>query len=197
MGQFVFFVLFIVVLFAGAYSYFTPLPKPTFPIKDVLDEGGFDTLQTINTRKTQDVNITTSGGLTQIHKIVDGMTRQQGELKEMIDSEQQILNSTGKQIADIKKQAEGLSGPDLLKLKGLMDEIQDDQRLLVAHGQALTALNDRIMKGRQLLVEQSSLMNSNNGSQDPSEKVKQDTEDSIQRTQDMIDEERQKAEDQQ
>jgi ElaB/YqjD/DUF883 family membrane-anchored ribosome-binding protein len=53
-------------------------------------------------------------------------------------------------------------GQDILKLKALASEMQDEQRLLVAHGQQLLVLNDQLTKNRQWIADQVDLSNINN-----------------------------------
>jgi hypothetical protein len=210
MGQLFFFALFIIALIAGGFYYYTPSPQSMAPVKDVMDDGGFNSLETLNNKKIEELNISTSRGLTQISAMVDGLAKEQQELKELIDSEKQVLNNTIQKISDIakKEKADGRSDEDVLRLKELGDQLQNDQRLLVAHGQALVDLNDQLMKNRQWLAEKNDLVNANNESllrlqqqnnallndqaTDIFDKVKQETSDTIQHTQDMIDDERQK-----
>jgi hypothetical protein len=211
MGQLVFFALFVIALIAGGFYYYTPSPKSMVPMKDIMDDGGFNSLETLNNKKIEELNITTSRGLTQISEMVDGLAQEQEELKELIDSEKQVLNNTILQISDIakKEKADGRSDADILRLKVLMEQLQNNQRLLVSHGNALVDLNNQLMKNRQWLAEKNDLVNANNESllrlqqqnnallndqaTDIFDKVKQGTDDSIQRTQDMIDDERQKT----
>jgi hypothetical protein len=200
MGQQVYFILFVITLLVGVYFYYSPSPKAMVPMADIMDDGGFNSLDTLSDKKIQELNITTNGGHTQISKIVDDLVQEQVELKEMIDSEKLVLNSSIQGITDItnKAKADGKSDADILKLKVLGEELQDDQRLLMAHGQTLIELNNQLMKKRQLLAEKNYLLNAD---KDQSaaffDKVKQENNEVFQHTQDLIDEERQKTQDQQ
>ncbi len=214
MGQIVFFGIFSIVFLAGIYSYFTPpSPKAMVPIKDIMDNGGFNSLETLNIKKIQELNATTNAGLTQIRNMVDNLAQQQLGLKEVIDSEQKVLGETGKEIKDITDKADDQNSVDVLRLKSLSQQLKDDQRLLMAHGQALVDLNDQLLKTRQWISEKSDMVNTNNESlfrlqqqnndllNDQAsaifDKVKQENSDSMQRTQDSIDEQREKTLDQQ
>jgi hypothetical protein len=212
MGQLIFLTVLIFVFITGAYSYLSPPPKAVLPIKDVMDEGGFDSLESLNIKKIEELNITTSGGLTQIRSVADSLSQQEEGLEGMINSEQQVLIDTGKKIYDITKKADGKSGIDVLRLKSLGQQLQDDQHLLMAHGQSLIELNNQLIKTRQWLAQKSELIAANNEAllhlqqqnnallNDQAsalfDKVKQDNNDTMQRTQDSIDEEREKMQDQ-
>jgi len=215
MGQIIFFGVFVIVFLAGIFAYFAPAPSPKslIPIKDVLDEGGFNSLESLNIKKIQELNITTSGGLTEIRNVVDDLAQEQEGLKDVIDSEQKVLTETGKEINEIASKADDKSDIDVLRLKSLSKQMKDDQRLLMVHGQSLIDLNDKLLKTRQKLSEEGDMINANNESllrlqqqnnnllneQSSTifDKVKQENNDTMQRTQDTIDEEREKAMDQQ
>jgi hypothetical protein len=212
MGQLIFLTVLIFVFITGAYTYLAPPPKAMLPIKDVMDEGGFNSLETLNIKKIEELNVTTSGGLTQIRSIVDSLSRQEEGLEDMINSEQQVLIDTNKKIYDITKKADGKTDLDILRLRSLGRQLQNDQRLLLAHGQSLIDLNNQLIKTRQWLDQKSELVVANNEAllrlqqqnnallNDQAatlfDKVKQDNNDTMQRTQDSIEEERDKMQDQ-
>lgn len=213
MGQIVFFGIFSIVFLAGIYSYFAPPPpRAMVPIKDIMDNGGFNSLETLNIKKIQELNVTTSAGLTQIRNVVDNLAQEQQGLKDVIDSERKVLSETGKKIKEITDKADDQNSVDVLRLKSLSDQLKDDQHLLMAHGQTLIDLNDQLLRTRQWISEKSDTVNANNESllrlqqqnnallNDQAstifDKVKQENSDSMQRTQDTIDEEREKTLDQ-
>lgn len=201
------------VFIAGAFTYFAPPPKPILSMKEIMDDGSTNSLESLNIKKIEELNVTTSGGLTQIRSVVDNLAQEQDGLKDMINSEQQVLIDTDKRIYDITKNSDGKSGVDVLRLKSLSAQIENDQRLLMAHGQSLIELNNQLIKTRKWLAEKSDLVLANNEAllrleeqnnallNDQTatffDKVKQDSNESIQRTQDSIDEQREKAQDQQ
>jgi hypothetical protein len=213
MGQLIFFTVFVIVFIAGTFTYFAPPPRPAIPIKDVMDEGGFNSLESLNIKKIEELNVTTSGGLTQIRSILDDLTQQQEGLQEIINNEQQVLIETTKKIYEISKKEGGKSEVDVLRLKSLAAQLQNDQLLLLEHGRSLIELNDELLKTRKWLAEKSDLVMANNEAllrleeqnnallNDQAatfiDKVKQDNNDTMQRTQDSIDEEREKIQDEQ
>jgi hypothetical protein len=213
MGQLIFLTVLIFVFITGAYTYLAPPPKAMLPIKDVMDDGGFNSLETLNIKKIEELNVSTSGGLTQIRSVVDSLSQQEEGLQDMINSEQQVLIDTSKKIYDITKKADGKSDIDVLRLKSLGLQLQDDQRLLLAHGQSLIDLNNQLIKTRQWLALKSELVVTNNETllrlqqqnnallnvqaSNLFDKVKQDNADTMQRAQDSIEEERERRQDQQ
>lgn len=213
MGQVTLFFLFIITLIVGAFAYFFPEQQAIRPLKVAMVNSDYDTTQESNTKKSQQLNMTTNRGIIQIHRQVDELTQEQKKLIGMVDYDQQVLNNTNQEISEITKQVNGKSAIDVLKLKALGLELQNDQRLLVAHGMQLIALNDRLNKNRQLLAEERDLVNinsesylqlqqqynslSNDRSAFFSDKVRHQSNDFLQHTQDLIDEDRQKVQDQQ
>ncbi len=212
MGQFTLFFLFILALMVGVFAYFSPKQQAISPLKVAMDNG-YNISEETNTKKSQQLNITTNAGIVQIQRQVDELSQEQKILMGMIDDDQQVLNNINKEISDITKQGDGKSGIDLLRLKALGLELQNDRRLLVAHGLQLIALKDQLNKKRQMLAEERDLVNINTASSLQSlqqhnsllndqsaiffERVKQQSNDFLQRIQDLIDEDRQKVKDQQ
>jgi hypothetical protein len=167
MGQFIFFALFVITLLVGAFAYFAPLQKPVNPVKFMMDNSGYTQEESTNRKRTQQLNMTTSSGLIQIHKQMDDLAVVQNKFLDTIQDQQQVLQNTGKEASDIMllTQQEGEKGDkDILKLKALASEMQDEQRLLVAHGQELLVLNDQLTKSRQWIADQVDLANINNES---------------------------------
>jgi len=213
MGQSTIFFLFSIMLIAVLYARFHQKQVALNPLTSVTENSFDDSATGSNLIKVQQMNVTTIGGIVAFHRRAQDLTREQKKLVDMINSEQQILNNTKKQIADISQQIKEKSGMDILQIKALGAQLQDDQQLLVAHGQALVALNGQLIKNRQLLAEEMDLVNINsqsnlNSSQDHHtslndqsavllEKVAQQNNDSLRHAQDLIDEEHQKAQDQQ
>ena len=212
-GQFIFFALFIMTFFTGAFVYFSPKQQPFGPLPAVIDNSEIEMTEESSTTESQQLNMTTMKGVVQIRRQMDELTREQKKLIEFIDDEQKILNSTNKKITDILKQVNGRNDMDILKLKALGLDMKNEQRLLVERGQALVSFNDQLIKSRLWLVRQNDLLNFynveslrmlqqhnallNDQSSASFEKVIQQNNDIIEHTQDLIDEEREKSQDQQ
>lgn len=156
MGQSIFFGLFIIALFAGAFAYFVPVQKPADPMKFMMDNSGFNPLEMINHKRSEQINMTMNKGIMQIRRKMDDLALEQNKFLDVIRDQQQLLKNTGKGAADIMLAAEqeGERGnQDILRLKALASQMQDEQHLLVARGQDLIALNDRLTQNRQLMAD--------------------------------------------
>jgi hypothetical protein len=164
MGQFMFFCLVIIALLAGAFAYYAPKQKPIDPMQFMMESSGLNTVETVNHTKTQSINLSTNMGLMEIRGQMDELQQKQNNFLDAIKDEQQVLQDTGKDANGIMLQAQGSSdknSADVLRLKELTDQIQDQQRLLVSHGQDLIALNDQLTQSRQMVAEQMALANTN------------------------------------
>lgn len=214
MGQFIFSTLFIIALLAGAYAYICPTQNAINQMKlMVRDNNNVGPDENITTVKSEQLNINTHEGRTQIRQLIDDTCQQQQKFIAMMKDEQQVLDGVDKEIADIKNQVHGPNNIDLLRLKSLEEELQDDQRLLVDQGKALISLNNQLTKSRQWLAEQSDLTNMNTQSSLDSlqqhsaivnthaetifDDVKQRNNEIMQHTQEVIEQERQKLQDEQ
>jgi len=167
MGQFIFFAIFIIALLAGAFAYFTPMQKPINPVKFMMENSGYSDEELHNRKRTQELNVTMSNGLIQIKRKMINLALEQTRLKDMIQNQQQVLKSTGKDAEDIllmTQQEAGKGNNDILQLKALAAEMQDEQRILVARGQELLVLNDQLTKSRQWIADQVNAANINNES---------------------------------
>ena len=209
MRQVPLFYLFMVMVILGTFTYFFPKQQPVIPLKAVMDSRGYDMTERSNTKGSRQLNMTMDKGIVQMYRQVDDLTREQKRLMGIINYDQHALNDTNKEISGILKNVDGKNYTDVLKLRILRIELQSDQRLLGEHGQQLTALNDQLNKNRQLLAEERDLVNIYSGSslqllqQNNSlhngqsviffDKVARQNNDFLQHTQDLIDEDRQKA----
>ncbi len=157
MIQVIFFALLIVSLIAGAFTYFAPTPKPINPLKTLMDDTGFTASETTNTKRSQEINVTTSAGIMQVRKQMDDLAVVQQDFLKGLQDQQQILNNTTKDATDVllaaKKQG-AVADKDILQLEAVTSQIQDKQRLLIAQGQDLVAMNDQLSQNRQLLADQ-------------------------------------------
>jgi len=157
MGQFIFFTLFVIALLAGAFAYFAPQQKPINPVQFMMEKTGYTAEETTNHKQTEQLNLTTNQGLINVHKQMDEIAFEQNKFLDSIRDQQQILKSSGKEASDIMLMAQqngGTQGTDILQLKALASEMQDEQRILIAHGQDLIALNDQLTRNRQWIVDQ-------------------------------------------
>ena len=211
MGQFTLFTLFVITLMIGAFAYFFPKQQATSPWQVMSDKRDDGMMGEDITKKSQQLNITTNAGNVQINREIDDLTRQQKSLEDMIKDEQVVLDSTSKEISDISKKANAKTNLDILKLKVLGQELQNEKHLLVEHGQQLIALNNEITKKRKLLSEQRDEVNINTDStlqslqgHDASlndkadllfDNVKDKNNDAMQHAKELMDEARQKAQD--
>jgi hypothetical protein len=159
MGQTALFILFIITLLAGAFSYFAPgqKPVPIDPMKFMMENSGFNSVEVQNRKRIQQLNMTTSRGLIKIRGQMEDLALEQNKFLDAIQDQQQILNNAGKDITGVMLgvQQEGEKGnKDILRLQALASEMKDEQRLLVARGQDLIVLNDQLSKNRESIAEQ-------------------------------------------
>ena len=189
-----------ITLIAGTFAYFSPKGVAINPLKmgmspnrgnNVLDPGVEDS----STKKIQELNVTTGNGGLEIHQEVDELIQEKSKLEDQIKDEQVVLDNTKKQIVDLKAHLDGKNDQDLLKLKYLTKAMEDQQRLLVVHGEQLLTLNDQIKKNRQLQSQQRDMVNLN--TQSSLDALEQRNDDLLKRNQDVIANDRQKAQDQQ
>ena len=213
MGQFIFFVLFIVTLFAGVSVFFSPRQQVPGHPPIVRNNNDDEMAEEIDTKEFQKLNMTTINGIVQIRRQMDDLTSEQKKLIALINEDQQSLNNTDQEINAVLKQINGKNDLDVLKLKALGLELQNNQRLLIDRGQSLIAFNNQLNKNRLWLVKQNELLNFNNEASlrllqdhdaslnDQSaalfDKVAQQNNDIMDHTQELIDKEHQKVEDQQ
>jgi hypothetical protein len=157
MGQFFFFSLLIITLLAGAFAYFVPKQPPLNPVGFVMDQSGYNSVETLNRKHTQKLSMTTRNGLMQMRKQMDDMAQAQNKFLNMIQDQQQVLENANKDAYDVMLEVQKISGKndhDILRLKELTSQMQDEQRLLVTNGKDLVALNDQITQGRQRISDQ-------------------------------------------
>jgi len=213
MGQTLLFILLVITLIVGALGYFSPRLPGSRPVAiQAMKDMGDDQMtgQTV-TKESRQMNITTNAGGVQINEKIDVLTRQQKDLRDVIEAEKSALDNTNKEIFDLSKQVNGKNDLDVLRLNALTSHLQDEKTLLVAHGRQLIALNDQISKERNSLAEERegvdintvstlrSLQDRNISINDQSsimfDNVKNKNNDSMQHVKDLMDEERQKAQD--
>lgn len=160
MIQAVFFALLIISLLAGYFAYFNPAPKPINPVKFAMENSGYNSMETINRKRSQVINMTTSKGLMQVRRMMDDLSLEQDKFLDTLQDQQQILKDTNKDAHDVllELQKQGDAGrKDVLQLKALTSEMQDEQKLLVTRGHDLILLNDQLTKSRQLMSDQMDL----------------------------------------
>ncbi len=152
--QFIFFGLFIMALFAGLYSHFAP--KAVNPLAFVMDKSGYSEVQTIEEKKTREVNLTTKEGVMQVRREMEDISRVQNNFMDALHDQREILKNARTNASQVLLAAKkgGMRGPDVLQLEALSSQIDDAQRLAVTHGQQLVALNDQISDSRKLIADQ-------------------------------------------
>jgi hypothetical protein len=211
MGQTLLFILFIIALMVGTFVHFSPKQQGIRPLSLMADKRNDEMTGETITKESKQMNVTTNEGAVQINKQIDDLTREKKALEDVISDEELAVDNVNKEIADISKQADGTSGPDILRLKALGQELQNEKILLVAHGRQLIALNDQLNEKRKSLTRQRDAVNINTDStlqslQDRKvstndqasvlfDGVKDKNSDAMQHTKDLIDEQRQKAQD--
>ena len=206
MGQLIFFTVFILAVIAGLFAYFAPSQKPINPVQFMMDKSGYTSEVTTNTKRTQQLNMSTSRGIMEIRKQMDNLAVEQDKLLDAIKDQEQVLANANKAAANIMLEAQhGGGDKDILRLKALMDQMQDEQHLLVTHGQDLIALKNQLTKSRQWVADQIDLSNINNGNslrdlQEHNAMLKDQSSDNFdqvnQHNKDLIADEKQKEEDQ-
>jgi len=157
MVQFTFFALLIITLMAGAFAYYTPTQKTISPLKFLMDYSGYSSVVERNQNRIQKFNISTDKGLMIIRRQMDEIAQKQNRFMEVMRDQQQVLINTAKDATDILLEAQNAAGPgnnDILRLKSLTAQMQDQQRLLLAHGQDLFVLSEQLTKSRQWVAEQ-------------------------------------------
>jgi hypothetical protein len=163
MGKTALFILFIITLLAGAFFYFAPKQPVVTPVGFMMDQSGYNSVETINHKRTQHLNMITKNGLIQIRRHMDDIAQEQNKFLDTIQYQQQVLENATKEASDIMRKAQEMSGNnnDILRLKDLTSQMQNDQLLLVANGKDLIALNDQITQSRQWLSDQTDLTKAN------------------------------------
>lgn len=167
MIQVIFLALLVITLFAGAFAYYAPKEKSIDPMKFMMDSSGFSSEETTNTKKTQKLNMTTNKGLVEFRREMDDLADEQNKIMDAIRDQQQLLANTSKDAADIMQKAQDQSDKnaiDVLRLKELTAQMQDQQRLLTSHGQVLIDMNNRLTDSRQWVTDQVDLVRVNTAS---------------------------------
>ena len=157
MIQVIFIALLLVTLLAGSYINYSSSQKNLNPVKFMMDNSGYSNLQTLNLKKTQNINMRTNRGIVQIRRQIDDLALEQNKFLDSIQDQKQILKNANRDAANILQTAQkqgGRGNKDILRLEALSSEIQDEQRLLIARGQNLVFLNDQLTKKRHLIAEQ-------------------------------------------
>jgi len=165
MGQFIFFALFFIALLAGIFAYLPGSQRPINPLAFISDQSGYTSVEERNHKRMEQANVITSQGLTQVRRQMQEIAQKQKYFSDMLAQQEQLLNATGKQAAMVLAQAQQAAekeGKDILGFKDLAMQLQDQQRLLVEHGQDLIALNDQIIRNRDWIHDQMDLVDTNN-----------------------------------
>ena len=140
MTQFFIFALFLMVLLAGVFSYFTP--HQNYPsIKMASETDVFDPQENTSSKSTQQASVTTSKGMMQTNE----------QTSQLVQKQEGVL-----------AQASDSNDKDVLQLKALMAQFQDQGRILTPNGQDLTATNDQVVKNRKIIQDQMNLAALNN-----------------------------------
>ena len=166
MGQVIFFALFIITLLAGAFVYFSPAEKPVNSVKYeqlLNDDKGVDPVETTSTTRDLQVDMKTNGGILQVLKELDDLSLEQKEYTDMIAQEEQSLKNAQQEVSALANQTLK-NDRDLLRIKELGLQMQDEQDLLVANGHQLTDINDQLTQYRKLLSDQNNLVDISNRS---------------------------------
>lgn len=169
MAQFIFFTLFIVALIVGAFSYYTP-KHPVTPFKFMMENSGLKMVEVSNRKRIQAFNITNDRGLIKIRGQMQDIALEQNRFLDTLQDQQQLLKNSSKQAADIMLDAQLASekgDKDILQLKALAMEMQNEQRLLVAHGEDLITLGNQLTQSRQWVANQIELAHIGNGTSLP------------------------------
>jgi len=207
MAQFIFFALFLMVIISGVFSRFAPVHRALPSVRSAAEYSGYssaqgaDFVEDKSSNRSQEFNVSTSGGVLQIYKQIDDLTGAQKELQGLIDDEEQAVSIARQELSDVSAQVKDKNDQDLLRLKTLGDKIRSEKDLLIKHGAALSALNDQIKKERQALADQSALSNMNTNSalellQQHNASLKDQAQASLENTRDKIEEQRQKTQEQ-
>ena len=158
MIQVVFLTLLIVALLAGALTYFSPSPKPIRPLHYLMEDTGYDAMDTSNKKSTQQINMKTDKGIIQMRAEMENISLAQNKFLDTLEDQQQILSNAGKGISDLIMETQQEGAPDnsrdVLQLKTVVAQMQDEQRLLIANGQQLVGLNAQLTKNRQWVADQ-------------------------------------------
>jgi len=157
MAQFFFFSLLIITLLAGFFAYFAPSQKPVNPLQFVMDSSGYSSEVKLNHTKSKQFNVIANNGLIQVRKQIDDLAQAQTKYFDTIQEQQQMLKNAGKEVSDVMLEAQQVGGKDnndVLQLKALTSQMQDQQHFLVAHGNDLAVLNNQLIQNRQWMADQ-------------------------------------------
>jgi vacuolar-type H+-ATPase subunit I/STV1 len=160
MIQFVFFALFALALLAWAFVYFSPSEKAVDPMKSAMEDSGYTSMDTLNRKRMEQLHILTEKGLTRIRGKIENLAQQQQKFLDAIQDQQQILKNTYQEASNLLMEARQrgqASDKDLSRLKDLGASIENDQRLLVAQGKDLIALNAQLTLNRQKIADEVNL----------------------------------------
>ncbi|MDE1920999.1 MAG: hypothetical protein KGJ09_02860 [Candidatus Omnitrophica bacterium] len=160
--QIAFFCLLIVALLAGVFSYFPQLHRTIRPLKFAMDSIGYTGVETLNKKRSQQINVAVKSGLMDIHKRMDAVAVEQDRLLDALTDQQAVLQEANRDAQTVLLEAKkaGRKGDkDILQLEALASQMNDQQRLLVAHGQYLVSLNDQLTKSRERLAQQADIAN--------------------------------------
>ena len=155
MGQFVFLALFIITLLAGVFAYLKPPAQG--PMKFVLSAVGFTGKENHNRANAQQVSMTVDKGMMKIREQMATLAQQQNSFQDMLKDRQEVLERLGQNASEVMSavdQASEKSSQDILRLKTLMTDMQDQRRLLVERGQDLMAQNNDLAKSREWIQDQ-------------------------------------------
>ena len=73
----------------------------------MMDKSGYNSEETFNSKRTQQLNMTMRNGLIQIRRQMDDMAQEQNKFLDTIQDQQQVLENTSKEASDIMLQAQG------------------------------------------------------------------------------------------
>lgn len=150
-----FYALFFVAFIVGVFTFFAPPKQSQGPLSWITNSG--ETIETVFHKKNQEVNVTTSDGILQVRQKMDDLAVEQNKILDTIKDQQVVLKNTSQGVNNILLEAQNsgeASGRDILQLKALATDIQDQQKLMVAHGKDLIALNDQLTQNRQWIADQ-------------------------------------------
>ncbi len=101
----------------------------------------FDPQENTSSKSTQQASVTTSKGMMQTNE----------QTSQLVQKQEGVL-----------AQASDSNDKDVLQLKALMAQFQDQGRILTPNGQDLTATNDQVVKNRKIIQDQMNLAALNN-----------------------------------
>lgn len=210
MGQLLLSLVLFFAFISSMYAFFAPQHPSSG--NSFLYNSGEELKEDSQIRKSQQWSMSTRNGVIEVNKDIDFLTKKEKKLKGMTEEDRQKLEKMNRQMEGILNKEGVKNEQDILKLKMLGIEKENDERILNLHTKQLEDLNEELNEKRQKAAEDRGLINLNSESSYHSlqqqnnmlnersasfiDNVSQKNNDAIEHTKDLIEDQRQRLEDQ-